>query len=223
LCKFPKPCYIQKFNFYLKKNFPQISDHPAQPRPRWPAMPRRPPDPRSGHSAKAALAYLPKGVFPSTLRTPVETPSLSHVTAMWGSPVSSIPFPTPVDRCRFSSPPPTTPRRPASNLETPSEVFTPRLDSSSSFPPLTPHQAASAINGVNAITAGRLPLPRPGMPLPSHYKRARSTPRPSPHSPHPHLLAPDSATSTPPSASSVGCSPPSPGRVCSSATPSCNQ
>jgi hypothetical protein len=65
--------------FYSKKNLPQIS---AQPCLRWPALPRRPPDPRSAHSVHAALTYLSKGVFPSTLRIPAKTPSLSHVTAM---------------------------------------------------------------------------------------------------------------------------------------------
>jgi hypothetical protein len=67
-----------------------ISAHPAQPRLRQPATPRRTPAPRS---AQATLAYLPKGVFSYTLRTPAETPSISHVTAMWGPLVSSIPFP----------------------------------------------------------------------------------------------------------------------------------
>jgi hypothetical protein len=87
---------FKKFNFYSKRNFPQISAHPAQPRPRWPASPRRPPDPRSAHSAQAALAYLPKGVFPSTLRILAETPSLSRHCHV-GPPVSYIPFPTPAD------------------------------------------------------------------------------------------------------------------------------
>jgi hypothetical protein len=36
--------------------------------------------------------------------------------------------PPPTDRCRFFSSPSATPRRPASNLEMPGEVFTPRLD-----------------------------------------------------------------------------------------------
>jgi hypothetical protein len=89
--------------------------------------------------------------------------------------------------------------------------------------PLNPSSCRPAINGVKAITVGRFPLPRPGVPLPSHYKRARSTPRPSPHSPHPHLLASKSATSTPPSASSASCSPPSPGCVYPSAAPSCSR
>jgi hypothetical protein len=48
-----------------------------------------------------------------------------------GPPISSILFPTPADHCRFSSSPPATPCCPASNLEMPSEVFTPRLDSPS--------------------------------------------------------------------------------------------
>jgi hypothetical protein len=37
--------------------------------------------------------------------------------------------PPPADRCHFLSSPPATPRRPASNLEMPGEVFAPRLDS----------------------------------------------------------------------------------------------
>jgi hypothetical protein len=112
--------------------------------------------------------------------------------------------PPPADRCRFFSSPPATPRRSASNLEMPGEVFTPRLDS-----PLNPSSSRPTINGVKTITAGHFPLPHPGVPLPSHYKRARSTPWPSPHSPRPQLLASESATSTPPSASSADCSPPS--------------
>jgi hypothetical protein len=103
---------------------------PAPP-PRWPAPPRRPPTPRSAHSTEAALAYFLKGVFSSTLRTSVETPSLSHVTAIWGPPVSFIPFPMSTDHFRFFSSPSATPRHPASNLGMPSKVFTPRLDSPS--------------------------------------------------------------------------------------------
>jgi hypothetical protein len=122
------------------------------------------------------------------------------------------------DRCCFFSSPPATPRRPASNLEMPGEVFTPRLDS-----PLNPSSSCPAINGVKTITADHFPLPRPGVPLPSHYKRASSTPRPSPHSPSPQLLASESATPTPPSSSSADCSPPSPGRVRPSAAPSCSR
>jgi hypothetical protein len=117
--------FIQKVIFF---GFRPIRPSPA---PRWPTPPRRPPMPCSAHSAQAALAYFLKGVFSSTVRTPSETPSPYHVTAMWGPPVSFIPFPTPVDRCRFFSSPPATPRRPASNLGMPSKVFTPRLDSPS--------------------------------------------------------------------------------------------
>jgi hypothetical protein len=85
----------------------------------------------SFHKPISALAYFLKGVFSLTLRTPAETPSLSHVTAMWSPPVSFIPFPMPADHCRFFSSPPATPRHPASNLGMPSKVFTPRLDSPS--------------------------------------------------------------------------------------------
>jgi hypothetical protein len=107
LVQISKALDIKKFNFYSKRNFLRIS---AQPRPRRPATPHRPPAPRS---PQAVLTYLPKGVFSLTLRTSTETPSLSHITAMWGLPVSSISFPTPADHCRFSSSPLATPHRPA--------------------------------------------------------------------------------------------------------------
>ena len=64
--------FIQKVIFF---GFRPIRPSPA---PRWPTPPRRPPMPCSAHSAQAALAYFLKGVFSSTLRTPAETPSLSH-------------------------------------------------------------------------------------------------------------------------------------------------
>jgi hypothetical protein len=53
---------------------------------------------------------------------------LSHVTAMWGRLSATSPSPRRPTRCRFSSSPPATLHRPTSNLEMPSEVFTPRLD-----------------------------------------------------------------------------------------------
>jgi hypothetical protein len=126
------------------------------------------------HSAQAALAYLPKGVFSSTLRTLAETPSLSHVTAMWGSPVSSIPFlprrPTVATR-RLRPPcvaqPPTSRCQARSSLHA---LISPLISL------LNPSSSRPAINGVKAITAGRFPLPRPGVPLADHYKRSRSTP-----------------------------------------------
>jgi hypothetical protein len=43
--------------------------------------------------------------------------------------------PPPADRCHFLSSPLVTPRHPASNLEMPGEVFTPRLDSPLNFTP----------------------------------------------------------------------------------------
>jgi hypothetical protein len=88
---------------------------------------------------------------------------------------------------------------------------------------LNPSSSRPAINGIKAITVGRFPLPHPCVPLPGHYKRTRSTPRPSPHSPRPQSLASESAAPTPPSASSADCSPPAPNCVRPSAAPSCNR
>jgi hypothetical protein len=163
------------------------------------------------------LAYLPKGVFPSTLRTLAETPSLSHVTAMWGPPVSSIPFlprrPTIATR-RLR--PPRAARPPTSRCQARSSLhalISPLISL------LNPSSSRPTINGIKAITAGHFPLPRPGVALPGQYKRARSTPRPSPHSPRPQSLASKSVAPTPPSASSADCSSPSPDRVRPSAAP----
>jgi hypothetical protein len=97
---------------------------------------------------------MPKGVFSSTLRTPAETPSLSHVTALWGPPVSSIPFPMPADRCRFTSSAPATPRHPAPPSDAARAVTHPAIISPT---PLNP-----AINA--AVTCPDHPspaLPRP--------------------------------------------------------------
>jgi hypothetical protein len=75
--------FIQKEIFF---RFRPIRPSPA---PRWPALPRRPPAPRSAHSAQAALAYFLKGVFSSTLRTPVETPCLSLTPPKCGARLSA--------------------------------------------------------------------------------------------------------------------------------------
>jgi hypothetical protein len=173
------------------------------------------------HSAQAALAYLPKGVFSSTLRTLAETPSLSHVTAMWGPLVSSIPFlpqRSTVATRRLRPPraarPPTSRCQARSSLHAFISPLISLLNPSSSYP---------AINDVKAITAGRFPLPRPGVPLLGDYKRTRSTPRPSPHSPRPQSLASESAAPTLPSTSSADRSSPLLDRVRPSAAPSCSR
>jgi hypothetical protein len=78
--------------------------------------------------------------------------------------------------------------------------------------PLTPHQVAPPSMALRLLPPAVSPSSAL-VPLPDHYKRVRSTPRPSPHSPRPQLLASESETFTPPSASSADCSPPSPDRV----------
>jgi hypothetical protein len=165
--------------FYSKRNFLQISAHPAQPCPRRPTTPRMPPSPRSAHSAQAALAYLPKGVFSLTLRTPAETSSLSHVTAMWGPPVSFIPFPTPADRYHFSSSPPATPRCPAPPSDAARAVSRPAI-----IPPLIPLlTSAPSSMALKPLTPPLLPLATPLWRSPDPYKRVM---RPSALTAPPH-------------------------------------
>jgi hypothetical protein len=145
------------------------------PAPRWPAPPRRPPTPRSAHSAQSALAYFPKGVFSLTLRTPAETPSLPHITTMWGPPVSSIPFLTPADRCRFSSSSPATPRRPASPSDAARAITRPAIIPP---PPNPPLNLAPVFNGVKAINVAVTPPGHPSPVPPGPYKRAMRPPGP---------------------------------------------
>jgi hypothetical protein len=70
-----------------------------------------------------AEVHFPFRFAPSELAA-----SLSSLCQVGPGCQSRLP-PSPADRCHFLSSPPATPRRPASNLEMPGEVFTPRLDS----------------------------------------------------------------------------------------------
>jgi hypothetical protein len=132
----------------------------------------RPPHARSAHlahSAQATLAYLPKGIFSSTLRTLAETPSLSHVTAMWGPPVNSIPFlPRRPTLATHRLQPPRTAWPPTSRCQARSSLhalISPLISL------LNPSSSCPAINGIKVITAGRFPLPRPGVcPSPATIK-----------------------------------------------------
>jgi hypothetical protein len=147
--------------------------------PAPPVQPRYAPQaPRSAHSAQATLAYLPKGVFSSNLRTPVETPSLSHVTAMWGPPVSSIPFPTSADRCHFSSSPLATPRHLAPSSDAAQAITHPAI-----IPPLI--CLLTSPSSSMALKPLKSPLLSPATPLrcsPGPYKRAMRPPaRTAPH------------------------------------------
>jgi hypothetical protein len=169
MCKFLKPCYIQKGIFF---RFWPIRPSPA---PRWPAPPCRPPGSCSAHSAQAALAYFLKGVFSSTLRTPAETPSLSHITAMWGLPVSSIPILTPVDRCRFSSSSLATPHHLASPSDAARDITHPAIIPSPLNPFLTSPPSSMALK---PLTPSLLPPGDPSPTPPGPYKRAMRPPGP---------------------------------------------
>jgi hypothetical protein len=157
--------FIQKGIFF---GFRPIQPSPA---PRWPAPPRRPLAPRS---AQAALAYFPKGVFSSTLRTPAETPSLSHITAMWGPPISSIPFLTSADCYRFSSSSLATPRCPASPSDATRAITRPTI-----IPPLIPLLTSPPSSmALKPLTPPLLPPGHPSPAPPVPYKMAMRPPGP---------------------------------------------
>jgi hypothetical protein len=160
---------------------------------------------------------LRKYIFPFCSRLPSWS-LLSRLPVKWARAVSFIFLPrrSTVAASSRRLRPPHAARPPTSRCQARSSLH-------ALIPPINPSSSRPTINVVKTITTGRFPLPRPNVPLPGHYKRARSTPRPSPHSPCPQLLASESATSTPPSASSADCSPPSPRHVRPSATPSCSR
>jgi hypothetical protein len=99
---------FKKLIFIQKGIFLRISAHPAPPRP---TLSRFAPK-----DAGSPLGPSHVGVFSERrilfdLAHSGRDASLSHITAMWGLPVSSIPFLTPADRCHFSSSSLATPRR----------------------------------------------------------------------------------------------------------------
>jgi hypothetical protein len=104
LLQISKAFVYSKIQFLFEKNFfPQNSAHPAQPRPCWPAPHRRPPHVRARPiPACAALAYLPKVVSSSNLRSSATTTS-SSVTTTWAPPICFVVSPR---RPTRSTPPP---------------------------------------------------------------------------------------------------------------------
>jgi hypothetical protein len=157
------------------------------------------------------MTYLRKYVFPFDSHLP-SWPPPSCLSFKWARAVSFIFLPRQPTVATFSRR-----LRPPCATRPPTSRYPARYSLHALIPLLisllNPSSSRPTINGIKAIIAGRFPLPRPGVPPPSHYKRTRSTPRPSPHSPHPQLLASESATPTLPSTSSAECSPPSLDRV----------
>jgi hypothetical protein len=228
LVQISKALVNSKIKILIQKFFSSLSAWPtlrptqplAQPA-RWPLSSRGPNSTLPAQLAHVLMAYLWKYVFPFGSRLP-NWPPPSRLSVKWAQAVSFIFLP-----CRLTVAtssrrlrPPHVARPPTSRCQAMSSlhVLIPLLIS-----PLNPSSSRPAINGIKAITTSRFPLPRPGVPLPGHYKRTRSTPRPSPHPPRPQSLAFESAAPTPPSASSADHSPLSHGHVRPSAAPSCSR
>jgi hypothetical protein len=127
------------------------------PAPRWPTPPHKPPAPRSAHLAQAALAYFLKGIFSLTLRTPVETPSLSHHhhvgPACQLHPLRHAGRPLPFLLIISGHPAP-----PSFTLGCRPSHYSPRHHSPPLNPPLN---LAPVFHGVKAINAPVTPPPRP--------------------------------------------------------------
>jgi hypothetical protein len=200
---------------------------PCGPLGRWPSQPRWPLPSRGPNStlpaqlARESMAYLRKYVFPFGSRLP-SWPPPSRLSVKWARAVRFVflPHRPTIANSSRRLRPPRTARPPTLRCQARSSfhaLIRPLISL------LNPSSSRPTINGIKAITTGHFPLPRPGVPLPGHYKRTRSTPRPSQHSPRPQSLASESAAPTPLSAYSTDHSPPSPGCVRPSTTPSCSR
>jgi hypothetical protein len=77
LCKFPKPCYIEKFNFYQKRNFLQLLAQSAQ----WPVGPFG----LSGYTAQPVVFFL----LPHWSRARKPPPPASLAPPPWSAPTTS--------------------------------------------------------------------------------------------------------------------------------------
>jgi hypothetical protein len=124
-----------KIQFLIQKFFFFVSAQPTL----WPTWPLAQPAPLAPllSRVEATLASPSSlcvgGVFvevhfPFWFASSVLVASLSSLCQVGLGCQLRHPAP-PADRCRFFLSPPATPRHPASNLEMPGEVFTPRLDS----------------------------------------------------------------------------------------------
>jgi hypothetical protein len=175
--------------------------------PSWPLSSRGPKPPLPAHLARASEVSLRKYVFPFGSRLSSWS-FLSRLSVKWARAVSFIflPHRPTIAASSHRLQPPRAARPPTSRCQARSSLH-------ALIPPLTPHQAAPPSMALRLLPPAVSPSPAPVCPSPATIKGRGAPPRPSPHSPRPQLLPSESATSTPPSASSTDCSPSSPGRV----------
>jgi hypothetical protein len=127
--KFKNPILIQKF-FFLASGLANLvarsasgpASPPAAPSPQVKTVPAGPSSPRVGRVFAGNTFFFLVCALPSR-------PPLPRISIKRALLVSCV-FPTAlIDPGRFLPSPPSTPRRPTSELEMPGEVFTPCLDS----------------------------------------------------------------------------------------------
>jgi hypothetical protein len=129
LGKFKNPILIQKF-FFLAFGPANLEARLAS----GPACPPTAPSPQAkivpaGPSSSHVGRVFAGNTFSFLVRALLSRPPLPRLSVKQAPLVSCV-FPTaPTDPGRFLPSPPATLRRPTSDLEMPSEVFTPRLDS----------------------------------------------------------------------------------------------
>jgi hypothetical protein len=173
--KFKNPIFNSKnifLHFQPGQPYGPLSLWPS--RPHWPLSSHGPKPPLPAHLARASVGSSRMYVFPFGSRL-LSWSLLSRLSVKWAGVVSFIFLrhrPTvAASSCRLR--PPCVARPPTSRSQARSSLHAliPPLIS-----PLNPSSSRPTINGIKTITASLFPLPRPGVPLPGHYKRARSTP-----------------------------------------------
>jgi hypothetical protein len=171
LGKFKNPIFNSKIlflHFWPGQPYGPLGLWPSSPH--WPLSSHGPKPPLPAHLARAMVASSRKYVFPFGSRLPSWL-LLSRLSVKWARAISFVFLPhwPTVAASSHRLRPSRAARPPTSRCQARSSLH-------ALIPPLNPSSSRPVINGVKTITAGRFPLPRPGVPLPGHYKRVRSTP-----------------------------------------------
>jgi hypothetical protein len=142
---------------------------PAVPSPQAETVPAGPSTPHVGR-------VFVRNTFSFLVRALPSWPPLPRLSVK-RAPLVSCVFPTtPTDPGHFLPLPPATPCRPTSDLEMPSEVFTPRLDSPPKSHSLTSHQASPSSMALKPLMPALTAPATPPRRSPGPYKRRAPSP-----------------------------------------------
>jgi hypothetical protein len=188
LVQISKALVYSKIQFLFEKELSSDFGPSSQPCPCWPALPAgcrvhaQPIQPKQPCHICQKVYFLRLCTFQQRhLHSLTSLPCGPRPSASSPSPCQLISHTSPLLLIAIGHPAPPSLQHRDAHQSLHSPALIPPFN-----PPLIPSSSHPAFNGVKAITVGRFPLPRPSVPLPGHYKRARSTP--GHHHTHPAIL-----------------------------------